>query len=172
MSQSQLSSFICVQFAFVCVCVCVLYAYYVRVSHFPCVFFPPPVHQGGVWLAVTSVRKFPVRKATWISFRAGPRGGLGCRGRETGRGGTHSGSVSAFRAERLALSGHLWEVEGGGRVIPLPQVRGWTGERSHYEERWALSVPCPPCSVFLSLFLPLISSGNIVQSCICLWMWA
>lgn len=96
-----------------------------------------PALLGGVWLAGASVRKFSMRKPTCIGFRAAPWGGR-CR------------DVLWLPQLKgwlyLAISGRQREMEGrgrGGRVIPLPQVRGSTGERSHYEERWALSVPCP-----------------------------
>lgn len=126
----------------------------------------------------------------WESSRSeslpGSVSGLGRRVRRPlGGGGTHSGSISAFSTERVALSGHLSDVEDGGwkrrgrgrgrgrgRVIPLPQVRGWTGERSHYEESWALSVFSPP-SLVQSFFLPLISPGKCVCEqfvCLCLLM--
>lgn len=62
-------------------------------------------------MAVVSVRKFSVRKPTWISFRAGLWGGLGYRGE---RVRTHSGSISAFHLKDLlylAISGR-WIVVG------------------------------------------------------------
>ena len=69
-------------------------------------------------MAGESVRKFSVRKPTWISFRAGPQGGPGCRGeRELGH------TVAASSVERFALSGHLWKVGWGTGVISLLQVR-------------------------------------------------
>lgn len=138
-----------VQFAFVRV---LLRVYWM---HTACVtlFFPlpPPSILWEVWV-IGSLRVWetsPRRKPSWIGFRAGSRGGPGCGGRQ--RAGTHRRNLSAFSAQRVALSNHLWEVGEKwvcvcvGGVIPLPQVRWWTGERSHYEERWALSA-LPSCS--------------------------
>lgn len=75
----------------------------------------------------------------------------GCIMGRAGAGGGEAhlcGNLGALWAERPALSGHLWER---GRAVHLPQVRGSAGERSHYEERWALCPPPPAPSLGFSL---------------------
>lgn len=70
-------------------------------------------------MACTSVRKFSVRKATWISFRARPQGGLGFRGRELGH--TEPASMHFGLKDRLYLAiSERWRREEGGRESDPP----------------------------------------------------
>lgn len=75
--------------------------------------------------------KVLLQKAYLDQFQGCIMGRAGAAGVEEGAHITVA-DLSVFSAERLALSGHLWER---GRAILLPQVRGSTGELSHYEER-------------------------------------
>lgn len=104
----------------------------------------------------------PSESFTWISFRAGPQGGLGFRGE---RAGTLCGNLRAFSTERPALSGHLWEVEGSGwwvREVERSPCPRWGDEQVSkvIMRKGELFLSPALRSHVQSSFLTLISSGK------------
>lgn len=104
----------------------------------------------------------PSESFTWISFRAGPQGGLGFRGE---RAGTLCGNLRAFSTERPALSGHLWEVEGSGwwvREVEWSPCPRWGDEQVSkvIMRKGELFLSPALHSHVQSSFLTLISSGK------------
>lgn len=132
-----------------CLCSCVFTGCTLRVSHF---FFPYLLLQSFgrcEWLAACECEKL-LHEESQAGSVSGPGHGAG-----RAVGGDRELELTVAISVRFQLKGWLYLTISGrwgrsecvcvGGVIPLPQVRWWTGERSHYEERWALSA-LPSCS--------------------------
>lgn len=90
---------------------------------------------------------------------SGPRRGAGRVGMLCGSLSWKDGFI------RPSLWGGAEGRRGAGVISPLPQVRGSTGEPSHYEVRWALSVLPPLISPGKYVHL-LMNVGVIVIGCV------
>lgn len=94
-----------------CVFLCVLYAFCACLTLSLCSFSSMNTAEVCDWQC-ESVRKFSVRKPTWISFRAGLQGGSGFRGERAGETVAESVRFRLKDSLYLAISGTRRVVGG------------------------------------------------------------